>query len=125
MKRKSNIIGKPTINRLYIIEWSLLTHLIAPLEFLVEYQVDPVNDKFFNLSSYCRYNERTHHKYTCVIDKCHTLKGSGFTSLAWNLERRGGSNGFPRYLGTGNPNAITRKSSDTRTNFHESNSSLL
>ncbi len=44
--------------------------------------------------------------------------------LTWNLDLRGGSRGFPTYLGTGSPRAITRKSSLTRTNCQRSSSSF-
>lgn len=46
-------------------------------------------------------------------------------SRAWKRDRSGGSSGFPVYLGTGSPRAITRKSSLTRTIFQESSSSLV
>lgn len=46
-------------------------------------------------------------------------------SLAWKRDLNGGSSGAPRYLGTGNPKAITRKSSETRISPHRSRSSDL
>uniref|UniRef100_A0A1B0GMB2 Mos1 transposase HTH domain-containing protein n=1 Tax=Phlebotomus papatasi TaxID=29031 RepID=A0A1B0GMB2_PHLPP len=46
------------------------------------------------------------------------------TSRAWKRDLSGGSNGAPRYFGTGNPRAITRKSSDTLTRPHRVNSSV-
>lgn len=54
-----------------------------------------------------------------------TLNGRKWTSLAWKRERRGGSSGFPLYLGTGRPRAMTRKSSLTRTIFQLSSSSMV
>lgn len=44
-------------------------------------------------------------------------------SLAWNLDRSGGSSDTPEYFGTGKPKAITRKSSETLNNPHRFNSS--
>lgn len=57
-------------------------------------------------------------KWVVDMEREITLKGVLPMSLAWNLERRGGSRGLPVYRGIGRPKAMTLKSSLTRTIFH-------